>query len=450
MEQLDAPHSDERRSLSAGGPPGPLAYLPARWPPLLYFGFAHVCLALALAVAAARPAAIAGFYYHPRLIALVHLVTLGWVSSSILGALYLVGPLTFRIVLPGSWRDFVAFAVWAVAVSGVAAHFWLDTLAGVAWAGLMALIAMIFVGGRVLRRLPSAPVPIEARLPVMCAVINVLLAALLGVALGVNKAHPFLAVSQLDGVLAHAHLAGLGWGVMMVMGAGYRLLPMMLPSAVPRGAGPITSTVLTQLGAWLLVMGRLAATPPAILAVAALTSAAGVALFLIQVVWMLRHPRPAPAAQPRPDLGVAHVLQALVWLAVSTAVGLWLALAPASDATLTAAMAYGVLALVGFLAQIVVGVSARLVPLYAWLWGFADRAHQSSPPSLHHALSRPIQMVTLALWTAGVPLLAVALARDQHAWISVGAAALSVAVLLGGANLTLGVWRLWTTGRTAA
>jgi hypothetical protein len=173
-------------------------------------------------------------------------------------------------------------------------------------------------------------------------------------------------------------------------------------------------------------------------------------LFLIQVVWMLRHPRPAPAAQPRPDLGVAHALQALVWLAVSTASGVWLALAPASDASLAVAMAYGVLALVGFLAQMVVGVAARLVPLYAWLWGFADRAHQTTPPSLHHALSRPVQMVTLGLWTGGVPLLAVALAQDRHVWTSIGAATLSVAVLLGGANLTLGVWRLWKTDRPAS
>jgi hypothetical protein len=113
-------------------------------------------------------------------------------------------------------------------------------------------------------------------------------------------------------------------------------------------------------------------------------------------------------------------------------------------------MAYGVLALVGFLAQMVVGVAARLVPLYAWLWGFADRAHQTTPPSLHHALSRPVQMVTLGLWTGGVPLLAVALAQDRHVWTSIGAATLSVAVLLGGANLTLGVWRLWKTDRPAS
>lgn len=389
------------------------------------------------------PARIAGFYYHPRLIAVVHLVTLGWVSSSILGALYLVGPLTFRITLPGSWRDSVAFAAWAIAVSGVAAHFWLETLAGVAWAGALALAALAFVAGRVLRRLPRAPVPIEARLPVMCAIVNMLGAALLGIALGVNKGRPFLPVSQLDAVIAHAHLAGLGWGAMMVMGAGYRLLPMMLPAALPGGAGPIAATVLTEIGVWLLVVARLAGAGPGVSAAGAIVSAAGIALFLVQVLGMLRHPRPAPTAQPRPDPGVAHALSALAWLAVSTAIGVWLAVAPASDATLAGALAYGVLALVGFLAQMVVGVAARLLPLYAWLWGFHDRGHEDSPPSPHVALSRPAQMVTLGLWTFGVPSLAAGLALDRHPWISASGAALALAVALGGANLGLGIRRLW-------
>jgi hypothetical protein len=227
------------------------------------------------------------------------------------------------------------------------------------------------------------------------------------------------------------------------MGAGYRLLPMMLPSAVPRGAAPLASTALTQVGVWLMVVARLAAWPVSILTTASLTAALGVLLFLVQVIWMLRHPRPAPSAQPRPDLGVAQALLALGWLAAATGLGVWLALAPSSEATLAGVMAYGVLALVGFLAQIVVGVASRLVPLYAWLWGFADRAHRSSPPSLHGALSRPTQMATLLLWTGGVPLLAAGLARDRQPWISTGAALLSVAVVLGGANLTLGVWRLW-------
>jgi hypothetical protein len=414
----------------------------ARWPPLLYLGFAHACLATAFGVTAWSPSTVGGFYYHPRLIAVVHLVTLGWVSSSILGALYLVGPLTFRIALPGSWRDNVAFAAWAIAVSGVAAHFWLETLAGVAWAGALALAAMVFVTGRVLRRLPRAPVPIEARLPVMLAIANLLGAALLGIALGFNKSRGFLPVAQLDAVIAHAHLAGLGWGAMMVMGVGYRMLPMMLPAAPPRGSGPIAATLVTEAGVWMLVAARLTGAGSRASASAAILCAAGIALFLVQAAGMLRHRRPPPTALPRPDPGVLHAAAAMVWLAISAALGLWLAVAPASEATLAGALAYGVIALVGFLAQIVVGVAARLMPLSAWLWGFTEGGHRALPPSPHTALSRPLQVVTLALWTAGVPGLAAGLALDRHAWISGSAAALAVAVLLGGANLVLGIRRL--------
>ena len=244
---------DERRSLTSGAEPaGPSAYLPARWPPLLYFGFAHACLATAFAVAAWRPAEIAGFYYHPRLIALVHLVTLGWISSSILGALYLVGPLTFRITLPGTWRDVMAFAVWVIAVTGL-----LPTSGWSHWTvspGLacLALPAMMFVGLRVLRRLPSAPVPFEARLPVMLALVNMMAAALLGVAPRLQQDASVPAVSQLERDRSRAsrrHRMGNDDG-------DGRRLPHAADDAalgVTAGPRPFAATILTQAGTWLLV-----------------------------------------------------------------------------------------------------------------------------------------------------------------------------------------------------
>jgi hypothetical protein len=91
---------------------GRRALLPAPEIPLLYFGFAHICLALALAVLAVRPDLPGGFFHHPRMIAVVHLVTLGWISGSILGAFYIVGPLALRLPLRPGKRDRVAFGAF--------------------------------------------------------------------------------------------------------------------------------------------------------------------------------------------------------------------------------------------------------------------------------------------------------------------------------------------------
>jgi hypothetical protein len=410
--------------------------------PLLYFAFAHACLAAAFLVVAIDPAGTGGFYYHPRLVGVIHLVTLGWISGSILGALYLVAPLAFRMRLPERKFDYAAFASFAVGVTGMVTHFWIEPFSAVAWAAGLVLAAFLWVGGRVLRGLHRAPVPGEARLPMGLAIVNICAAALAGMLLVVNKAHPFLPASQLDAVIGHAHLAAIGWGILMVMGAGYRLLPMILPAAMPRGAGPYAATLLTQAGTWGL-FAALFTGAHAWVAPAALGTAAGITVFLGQVVWMVLNRRPAPTERPRPDLGVAHVAGALAACAATTAIGTALAFAAASEAALRWAMAYGVLGLVGFLSQMVVGVAGRLVPLYGWLWGFADRGHQELPPSLHRVLSRRAQALTLLLWTGGVPALAAGLSLDRPTLTAMGAWSLAIAVLVGGGSLMLALHRLW-------
>ena len=65
----------------------PADKLPARALPLLYLGTAHLSLALACLFAGVWPHAVAGFFYHAWLIGLVHMVTLGWITFSILGAI---------------------------------------------------------------------------------------------------------------------------------------------------------------------------------------------------------------------------------------------------------------------------------------------------------------------------------------------------------------------------
>jgi hypothetical protein len=412
--------------------PPPQAFLPARRAPLLYFGFAHVCLLAAMATLALRAAELGGFYYHPRLIAVVHLVTLGFITSAILGALYLVCPLAFRLPLPEGRADLAAALSWMLGVSGIASHFWLESYNGMAWSGALALATPLWLGGRVLAGLRRAPVPLEARLPVALALLNLYLAGALGVLLGIHKHHPLVAIPQLDAVHAHVHLAGVGFVTLMIVGVGYRMLPMVLPAAMPTGPVALASGLVLEAGALGLALAFLAAKP--LLVPAALVALAGLALFFSRVAFMLRHLRPAPAARPRPDWAVLHALTAMACLAISAVTGLALALLRQSDATLRLAFVYGVFALLGFFCQLVIGVEARLVPLAAWLQGFAAGGYRDLPASVHGAWPQAAGAATFALWTAGVPSLAFGLALDRTAWTSAGAAALGLAVLVVAAS----------------
>jgi len=136
------------------------------------------------------------------------------------------------------------------------------------------------------------------------------------------------------------------------------------------------------------------------------------------------------------------VLQALAYLVLAGVFGMGLAVLPPSEATLRLAFVYGVCGLLGFLCQLILGIEARLLPLAAWLHGFAGSAYRELPPSLHTAMPLAGPAAAFALWTLGVPALACGLGQDLSAWVRVGAGALALAVIVVAASGVRALLRL--------
>jgi hypothetical protein len=224
--------------------------LPARVLPLLYFGFARFCFGAAFLFLAIRSDALVGFFYHPQIIAVVHLVTLGWITSSILGAMYLVGPLALRMSMPAGRIDYSAFVFFALGVLGMVGHFCLDTYPGMLWSAGILLLGVALVTGRVLTALASAGLPLAVKSHIGFAFLNMLAAGVFGFLVGLEKVDVYVLPGfVLDSVYAHVHITALGWATMMVVGIGYRLFPMFLPSAMPSGSGVWASALLLEAGA---------------------------------------------------------------------------------------------------------------------------------------------------------------------------------------------------------
>jgi hypothetical protein len=401
---------------------------PPRLLPTLYFGFAHACLTLAFAVVAYDPRGVAGFFYHSRMLGVVHLVTLGWITTSILGALYVVGPIALRTRIGAGRLDYAAALLVAVGVVGMVAHFWIEEYGGMAWSGGTVGVGIITVGARMAGPLRRAPIPLAIRLHIALAFANVTVAAVMGVLLGINKVHPILSGFVLHNVFAHAQLAAVGWAAMMVVGIGYRLLPMVLPAEMPRAGRLWVSAILLQSGITgvfvTLLLGAGLTWLFASLVVA------GFGAFLREVSWMIRHRRPKPPALPSPDPAVLHAAAAVSSLAIACILGLWLAVAAPSTWMLRAATAYGVLGLVGFLAQMIVAMERRLLPLFAWYYASAQDGGRRGIVSPHDLPWRAGQEIVFVLWLGGVPALAGGLAFDAVPFVSVGAWSLLAASLL--------------------
>lgn len=402
--------------------------LPASALPLAYYICAYAALLGALVTLVVDPWIAGPSFYHQRMIGLVHLLTVGWITGSILGSLYIVGPLALRVPMPVGWADWAAWAAFATGTAIVILAFWSGHYDRVAWSGALILLSIFRVLVLVFPGLMRSPAPRGVVLHVLLAFGNMLGAGIIGVLLGLNRSRGFLEVSPLATMFAHVHLAAVGWATMMVVGLAYRLIPMMLPAAMPAGWRIATSAVLLEVGLLALVGGLLV--EPALLLPAALVIVAGLASFSLVMRATVRQRMPRPPALPRRDWSAWQAHAALGWLLVAVTAGMALSVGVRDEWRLPLMWTYGVAGLLGFLGQMVAGIQGRLVPWYAWYRAFAA-AGQPPPVSANALPSAAFARAVLLGWTGGLPVLLAGLALDLPLATRAGAALLSLAVFIG-------------------
>jgi hypothetical protein len=399
---------------------------------MVYFAWAHAGLALAFAALAFDPALPGGYFLHPRMAAIVHLVTIAWISGSILGAFYVVAPLALGMPMPVRWGDWLACAGFTAGTVGMVAHFWMGEYGVMAWSGVLVLSAVVWLAVRVARGLRHATAPWPVLLHVALAFVNMIAAALFGIAIGFDRAYGVFGFPPLAAAFAHAHLAAIGWPMMMVIGLAYRLVPMFLPAKMPAGRGLAVSAVLLELGIVVIVVTLLMGS--GWLPAGAALIAAGLASFVGNMRAAVKHKLPRPPALPTRDWSTWQTHVAIGWLFVAAGLGVTLTFTSAGE-RIGIVWVYGVAGLVGFISQIVVGIQGRLVPMYAYYRAMAALGGKPPARAANQLPTATFAKPIFLLWTIGVPWLAWGLAAGDTLSIRLSSLVLLAAVIVGGAYL---------------
>lgn len=394
--------------------------------PLSYLGAAAAAFVAAMAALPWLAPELGGHYYHPRVLALTHAITLGWITMSILGASYQLIPIVLQRPL---WSERLArwqLGLLLIGVIGMIAHFWIGTWPALASAAaLVGLGAGMHVVNVVLSLHDFDRWTFTARLVVLGHV-GLSLTVVFGFALALNHLWPFLPGAFFPSLHAHIHLALAWWIAPMLMGVSARVYPMFLLAPEPSGWPGRIQLWGLAVGAPVLVTGLVAA--PGLIAPGAAALAAAAAGHVVWVISMARGRK-----RPGLDWGLRFVLAAAGFLPLGTVLGLALAFDLLSGPRV--ALAYAVLVLGGWASLSIVGMMLKIVPFLVWYRVYSPQVGRTQVPTLA-ALGWPAaEAMAWVLLTGGILALALAAASGRADLIAVPGVVLATGALAFAASL---------------
>ncbi|HLP75897.1 MAG TPA: cbb3-type cytochrome c oxidase subunit I, partial [Candidatus Paceibacterota bacterium] len=225
--------------------------------PLIFVLTGLAALATGIVWLLMRPAILAQYHYNQYVIAATHLVVLGWICSVVMGAMYQLVPVALETKLYSERLAKVQMAFHVVGFVGMVWMFRVWNMKQVGHFGIGLAIGVILFVYNIARTLRCVPKWNVTATAVAAALfwISMTITAGLFIAAGkcsydstdgvaseegvrtlvsaVQSAAGFaLRFDAISAMHAHAHLGGVGFFTMLIVGVSYKLIPMFTLSEV--------------------------------------------------------------------------------------------------------------------------------------------------------------------------------------------------------------------------
>jgi hypothetical protein len=371
--------------------------------PLSFFALAPLALLGAGALLVILGAAPLAAWWSPSAVALTHLLTLGFLGSVMLGALYQMLPVVASAPVRGVYAAYAVLAAWAL---GISAFAWGmvrgDSVAlGVALGALGGALALFALPAGVALAASGARTDtvrgMKGAFTSLLAVAGLgltLLAAMLWADIDIPRA-----------LVRRIHLAFgvLGWVGGLIAAVSWQILPMFYLAPEPPAASRrlVGATLGIGLAITAFAWAPVALAGPGLAGAADGIATLGTAIALL-ACWGL-HPLVALRAiakrrRRRADPSLDF------WRAALVTAGLLLAAAPftlvSDDPRALAALGY--VALVGWAGAIVHGMLSRIVPFLVWFHWYSPLVGIQDVPSMKALVPEPGVKVGLVFHGAAV------------------------------------------------
>lgn len=377
-----------------------------------------------------------GHYFQPHLLGLVHLAALGWISMIMMGALYQLVPVVLETKLWSARLAQFTFWLFLPGAIGIIVHLWIYRTGPGLWgSGFLTFAAFALFAANLLATLAQVEKWNITGLHILAALVAIILAAALGFALVYNLWKLYLPGDHLHYLRAHAHLAFLGWVLLVVMGVAYKLIPMFsLAHGYSMTAGKwafglVSFATIGLMTAWSFsLFAGDAANSSRLEIFYALLLAAGIVAFLWQMWLVYRH-----RMRKQADVSMQHTVLSFIFLGLATALGVAQFFLPArwpQPLREGFTLLYGWLAFIGFAGFIIVGQMYKILPFLVWFNKYSDKVGQAKVPLLKEMFDERLAKIEWVLMLTGFLIAAAALPLANTLLFRIGAMVLAVSAAI--------------------
>lgn len=332
-------------------------------------------------------------YDDPEVFALTHLTVLGWVTMTIMGAIYQLFPVALQATISSPSLARWNFWVYLAGVGGFVPSFFFSWAPGTAIFGSLAVGGVICFAINLFRSYPSIRTWHPMAAYVLCGLGWLMVTLGFGLAWALDWQFNWFAISP-NMLAAHVHAGLVGWLACTLMGVSYKLMELF--ALAHRRSWRLA---YANLAAWnaglagLVVSLLLWPGSPAVTAVAALLGlSAAVFAFDLLRMWSSRRRRAISLEQ-------AYLAVSVTSLLLAAALGILIA----SGASLHPnwVVAYGYAAIVGCFGFAIIGKYYKIIPFLIWLNRYGGTVGTGPAPLLKDLLDDRLGWASLALLVVG-------------------------------------------------
>ncbi len=372
--------------------------------------------------------AFIGHYFHPKVLALTHVTTLGWITFMIMGSLYQLIPVITSKKIYSPLLALIAYSCLLIGIVLLATSFWIFDI------GLLIEIGATFVFLGITLFLINILHTIngsnETNIEIDFIQVSIFwlwLTAFIGTLLAFNFRYPFLPKEHLYYLKIHAHIGLIGWFLCLIIGVASKLVPMFLLSGKLKTKSLTYCYYLINISLLGFIIDGLFLNGLDRLFIYVILILLGVLLFLNYIANAFK-----TRARKKLDINLKHIY--VSFFSISIPIILWviLKIGIISDKRLELQLSSAIVfsLLFGFITLLILGQTFKNLAFIVWMKKYQGIVGKVKTPLPKDLYSEKITVIQLYVFLIGFILTLVGIIISNRIFITIGSIFLIGAAML--------------------